>query len=76
MDDADMRRLFSAFPSDARDVLRRAARANQWERDELASRLTREPRGQDMADLVDQLSLHNDVRRQVVRVLGELEAEG
>jgi hypothetical protein len=74
MNDAEMRSLFVHFTPGARDVLRRAARADQWERDELASRLIREPQGQDMADLVDQLSLHDDVRRQVVRVLGELEA--
>ena len=74
MNDAELRRLFAAFPSSARDVLRRAARADQWERDELAARLMREPNGQDMADLIDQLSLHDDVRQQAVRVLGELEA--
>jgi hypothetical protein len=75
MNDADMRRLFASFPPNARDVLRRAARADQWERDELASSLMREAKGQDMADLIDELSLHDDVRRQVVRVLGEMETE-
>ena len=42
----------------------------------VTSRLMREPKGQDVADLVDQLSLHDDVRRQVVRVLGGMEATG
>jgi hypothetical protein len=34
----------------------------------------REPNGQLMADVIDEPSLNEDVRRQVVRVLGELEA--
>ena len=76
MKDSELRRLFEPFPPRARDVLRRAARADQWERDELASCLMREPRGKDMADLIDWLSLHEDVRRQVIRVLGGLEAAG
>ena len=74
MNDADLRKLFASFPPTARDVLRRVARTDQWERDELASRLMREPNGQYMADLIDEISLDDAARQQVVRVLGELEA--
>jgi hypothetical protein len=74
MNDDAVRRTLSKLPAPARDVLRRAARAGQWERDELAARLIREPQGQVMADLIDGLSISAEARRQMTRVLGELEA--
>jgi hypothetical protein len=52
----------------------RAARADQWERDQLSARLMRELNGQVMADLIDELSINEEARRRMVRVLGDLEA--
>jgi hypothetical protein len=74
VNDPELRNLLGQIPASGRDVLRRAARADQYERDELAQRLMREPGGQDMADLIDGISLNMAARRQVVRVLGSLEA--
>jgi hypothetical protein len=75
MDDRELRGALERLSTPARDVLRRASRADQWERDELAARLMREPNGQLMAELIDELSIDAEARRQMVRVLGELEAE-
>jgi hypothetical protein len=72
--DAELRDMLSRFPAKARAVLRRAARAQVSERDELAQRLLREPNGQDLADFVDTMSADPAFRRQVVRVLGWIEA--
>lgn len=74
MDDTELRRYLAQLAPAARDVLRRAARAEQVERDGLAYGLEREPGGAHLADLIDLLSLNVDARRQVVRVLGGLEA--
>jgi hypothetical protein len=74
VNDAQLLRAMKRLPAPARDVLRRAARADQWERDELAARLMREPDGHVMADLIDELSINPEARRQMVRVLGDLEA--
>jgi hypothetical protein len=75
MDDGRLRTLLSRLPPQTRDVLRRAARSDQWERDALASRLERSPNGLDMAEVIDRLTLSSALRQQVVRVLGELEAK-
>lgn len=75
MDDRELRLLFAGIPVNARYVLRRAARADQWERDELAYRLWRETGGALMGEIVDRMSLNADLRQQVVRTLGALEAE-
>jgi hypothetical protein len=74
MNDEDLRDLLACIAAPGRDVLRRAARAEQWERDELARRLLREEGGRDAADLVDLMSLHPAERRRIARLLGELEA--
>ena len=74
--DDDLRDALSKLSPAARDVLRRTARADRWERDELAGRLLREPGGGPFADLVDRLTLNADLRRLFARLLGELEAEG
>ena len=75
MTDAELRDLLLRLPPSSRDVLRRAARADQPERDELAHRLLREPGGDIAAELIDSLSLDPQLRQQVVRVLGWIEAE-
>jgi hypothetical protein len=74
--DDDLRGALSKLSPAARDVLRRVARADQWERDDLTGQLLREPGGGPFADLVDPLTLNADLRRLFARLLGELEAEG
>jgi hypothetical protein len=76
MDDAELRTLLADLPPMVRDVVRRAARTEQWERDGLARRLERNPGGLGMAEIVDRMSLNQALRQQVVRVLGELEVDG
>jgi hypothetical protein len=72
--DDDLRTALGKLTPSARDILRRTARADQGERDELAHRLLREPGGQPLADLVDRMTLNPDLRRLFARLLGELEA--
>jgi hypothetical protein len=76
VDDQELARLLVAIRPQGRDVLRRAMRAEQLERDELAARLLdeRSESARDLADLVDLASLHPEIRQQLGRVLGELEA--
>ena len=59
----------------SRDVLRRAMRAEQHEREQLAARLQRgrSQEARDLADLIDSASRRPEFRRQLVRVLGNLE---
>jgi len=72
--DDDLRGALSKLSPAARVVLRRTALADQWERDELAGRLLREPGGRPFRDLVDRLTLNADLRRLFARLLGEIEA--
>jgi hypothetical protein len=53
-------------------------RADQRQRDGFSSALLRQRTdvADDLADLVDLASIHQDVRQQIARVLGGLEAEG
>jgi hypothetical protein len=57
-------------------VVRRVLIADQDYRDELAERLLRQrtDHANNLADLIDMLAIDADARRQVVRLLGELEA--
>ena len=59
-----------------RDDLRRVLILDQVNRDAISSRLMRyrDQNGQDWADIIDFLTMHPDARRQVVRLLGEIEA--
>jgi hypothetical protein len=59
----------------ARDALRLWLVADQPQRDAMAERLLREG-GAPVAELLDLLSLYPESRRQVVRLLGEIEASG
>jgi hypothetical protein len=74
MDDQVLAELIVQIKPSGRDVLRRAMRAEQFERDQLARRLLEEgsPVARDLADLV-LASLHLEVRQQLARVLGYLE---
>ena len=72
----DLRAALRKLSSSGRDILHRTARADHWERGELAMRLLREPGGRGLGDLVDRLTLNAELRRMFARLLGEVEAGG
>lgn len=76
MTDEELLAAFDAMDPQAIDCLRRAMRAEQAERDELAEALlrTRSPSGILLTDLVDAATLDPEFRRQLARVLGQLQA--
>jgi hypothetical protein len=74
VNDLELNDVLRRLSPKQRDVLRRAARAEQWERDELSMRLLRESGGNGLADFIDGMSIDPTLRRQVARVLGNLEA--
>jgi hypothetical protein len=78
MNDAELRSVLFPLAPSARDTLRRALIHDQADRDAIASQLLRyrDERGNDWADLIDMLTMHPEARRQVARLLGDLEAEG
>jgi hypothetical protein len=75
VDDRELAGLLSAVDPHGRDILRRLVRGEQFERDEFAAALLRQrtKAARDLADLLDLASIKPEVRRQVSRVLGELE---
>jgi hypothetical protein len=75
VDDAALADALRRLSSEARDELRRLLICDQSDRDAIAERLMRRraPGADDLADLIDMLTLDADARRQVVRILGELE---
>ena len=77
MDDAAFADLLRRLPSGVRDGLRRLLIRDQPARDAIAEQLLRlrTPGADDVADLIDLLTVDDKARRQVVRLLGELEAE-
>ena len=76
MPEDDLRELLRTLSPSVREHLRDVLIHDQADRDAIASQLLRcrDERGTAWADLVDQLSLDSELRRQFVRVLGELEA--
>jgi hypothetical protein len=74
---ADLSALLETLDPKARDDLRRVLIRDQADRDAIASRLMpyRDQNGQDWADIIDFLTMWPDARRQVARLLGEVEAE-
>lgn len=76
MDDSELRGLLQRLPSGARDDLRRLLIRDQPDRDAIAEQLLRRRTSgaNDLAELIDILSLDDEMRRQVVPILGELEA--
>jgi hypothetical protein len=77
VDDDELRLAISAIEPSGRDDLRRVLIRDQADRDAIASQLLRyrDERGDDWADIIDMLTMHPEVRRRLVRVLGELEAD-
>jgi hypothetical protein len=78
LDDAAPADTLRRLPPDARNELRRLLIRDQADRDAIAEQLLRRrtPRAADLADLIDLLTLDDETRRRVVRLLGELEATG
>ena len=77
MHDDGLRTLLTALGPKARDSLRRVLIHDQADRGAIASQLLRyrDEHGDDWADIIDMLTMHPEVRRRLVRVLGELEAD-
>jgi hypothetical protein len=63
------------LPTHARDQLRRLLVRDQADRDTVARQALRNGRD-DLADVIDLLTLDDELRRATVRVLGEIEASG
>jgi hypothetical protein len=75
-DSADLRVLLSTLDPNARDDLPRVLIRDQADRDAIASRLIRylDQNGQDGADIIDFLTMWPDARRNVARLLAEIDA--
>ena len=60
----------------ARDTLRRVLIRDQADRDAVSSQPLRyrDRHGDDWADVIDFLTMHPEERRQVVRLLGEIQS--
>ena len=80
MDDeqALLHTTLSRLPIGARHDLRRLLIRDQPDRDAIAEQLLRRrTEGADqLAELIDMLTIDDELRRQVARILGELEASG
>jgi hypothetical protein len=74
--DADLCAFLRTLDPHGRDTLHRVLIRDQADRDAISSRLMRyrDERGGDWADIIDLLTMHPEVRRRVVRMLGEIEA--
>jgi hypothetical protein len=72
----DFRVLLETLGPKARDILRRVLIRDHADRDAIASQLIRyrDENGQHWADVIDFLTMYPDARRQVVRLLGEIDA--
>jgi hypothetical protein len=71
----DIRELLLVLTLSARDDLRRVLIGDQADRDAVASQLLRyrDGHGDDWADIIDLLTLHPEARRQVARLLAEID---
>jgi hypothetical protein len=72
----DLRTLLETLDPKARDDLRRVLIRDQADRDAIASRLMRYryERGDDWAAIIDFLTMHPDARRDIARLLAEIDA--
>jgi hypothetical protein len=77
-DAASLRALLLTLNPKAHDDLRRVLIRDQADRNAISSRLMRyrDQTGNDWADIIDFLTMHPDARRQVARVLAEIDAGG
>jgi hypothetical protein len=76
VDEAAVRTILRRLGPAARSDLRRLVVSNQQDRDRVAERLLRRRQlaANQIAELLDFLSLNQDARRTVARLLGEMEA--
>jgi hypothetical protein len=76
--EADLRSILETLDPKARNDLRRVLTRDQADRDAVSSQLLRyrDRHGDDWADIIDMLTMHAEERRKVVRLLGEIGAEG
>jgi hypothetical protein len=72
----DLRDRLRTLTPSAREHLRNVLIRDQADRDAISSILTRyrDQNDQDWADIIDFLTMYPEVRRLVVRLLGEIEA--
>jgi hypothetical protein len=75
-ENTDLRAVLLELTPEARDDLRSVLIRDQADRDAISSRLMRyrDQNGQDWADIIDFLTMHPDARRQVARLLAEIDA--
>jgi hypothetical protein len=78
MTDHELRPLLEKLDPNARDTLRRVLIRDQIHRDAIAAQLLRyhDGIGGDWADIIDVLTMHPKARRNVVRLLAEIDAAG
>jgi hypothetical protein len=74
----NLRALLLELDPKARDDLRRVLIHDQADRDGIAKELMRyrDQTGDEWADIIGFLTMHPDARRQVVRLLGKIDARG
>ena len=72
----DLRELLLTLSPTARDKLRRVLILGQPDRDAIVSELLRygDAAGDELADIIDMLTMYPDPRRKVVRLLSEIDA--
>jgi hypothetical protein len=72
---SDLRALLETLGPQSRETLRRVLIHDQADRDAIASQLMRyrDQPGDAWADIIDMLTMHPEARRNVVRLLGEIE---
>jgi hypothetical protein len=76
LNDPQLRSVLEMLDPLTREALCRVLIHDQADRDEIASQLLRyrDDRGRDWADIIDFLTLDPNARRQVVRMLAEIDA--
>jgi hypothetical protein len=74
----DLLPVLETLEPDARSQVRRVLIRDQEDRDAIAANLLRfrDEGGEGWADVIDLLTVYPEARRRVVRLLGELEAQG
>ena len=75
-DDEVLRPALAALDRPARDAFRRVLIRDQADRDVIASELLRyrDAAGDELAEIIDTLTMHPEERRKVVRLLAEIGA--
>ena len=74
--DPDLSSLLETLDPKTRDELRRVLIRDQADRDAVSSQLLRyrDGHGDDRADIIDMLTMYPEARREVVRLLAEIDA--